>query len=226
MFFCHICDCGKSSDTCLRAHAHLLVIFSIQEARSWNLPELKLVGHVCYGSKMGLATLVVSDQFFKIRRSWRFAERCTAVLFGAVLFMTVYAPDCKKDLDVHETFIKTVTNISWEGRRVGANDSYITGDFNVERGLLSTIWERTKNTLSHAFFSSYPSARPTSTFSTFHSSGINPATIQNKRVPAMWLMYAPLQRMSPRILQKTMDLCVKPLFFHRNREKLRLKISA
>ena len=43
------------------------------------------------------------------------------------------------------------------------------------------------------------------------------ATIQNKRVPAVWLMYAPLQVMSPRILQKTMDLCVKPLFFHRPR---------
>ena len=62
---------------------------------------------------------------------------------------------------------------------------------------------------------SYPSARPTSTSSTFHSIEINPATIQNKRVLAVWLMYAPLQVMSPRILQKTMDLCIKPLFFHR-----------
>ena len=68
------------------AHAHRPVIFPIQETRSWNVPELKLPGHVCYGSKMGLATLVVSDQFFKIKRSWRFEERCTAVLFGAVFY--------------------------------------------------------------------------------------------------------------------------------------------
>ena len=73
--------------------------------------------------------------------------------------MTVYAPDCKKDLDVYETFIKTVTNISWEGRRGGTNDFHITGDFNVELGLLSTIWERTKNTLSHTFFSCAQSVR-------------------------------------------------------------------
>ena len=33
------------------------------------MPELKLPGHVFYGSKVGLATLVVSDQFFKIKRS-------------------------------------------------------------------------------------------------------------------------------------------------------------
>ena len=53
------------------------------------MPEPKLVGHVCYGSKMGLATLVVSDQFFKIKRSWRFEERCTAVLFGAFFYDSV-----------------------------------------------------------------------------------------------------------------------------------------
>ena len=56
--------------------------------------------------------------------------------------MTAYAPDCKKDLDVYETFTWNVTNIFWKGRREGANDFYITGDFNVELGLLSTIWER------------------------------------------------------------------------------------
>ena len=81
--------------TLVCAHAHLLVIFSIQETRSWNVPALKVPGYVCYGSKFGLATLVVSDQFFKIKRSWRFEERCTAVLFGAVFVMTVDAQDCK-----------------------------------------------------------------------------------------------------------------------------------
>ena len=55
---------------------------------------------MCSGSNFGLVTLVVSDQFFKIRRSRRFEERCTAVLFGAVLVMAVHAQDCKKDLDV------------------------------------------------------------------------------------------------------------------------------
>ena len=52
--------------------------------------------------------------------------------------MAVYAPDCKKDLDVYETFIMTVTKISWEGRRAGGKDFYITVGFNVELGLMCT----------------------------------------------------------------------------------------
>ena len=81
------------------------------------------------GSKFGLATLVVSGQFFKIG---------TAVLLGAVFVMAVYAPDCHKDLDVFETFIKNVTKVLWEGRRAGTKVFYITGDFNVELGLPCT----------------------------------------------------------------------------------------
>ena len=55
--------------TLVCAHAHQLVIFSFQEARSWTVPELQLPGYVCHGGKLGLARLVVSDQFFKIVRS-------------------------------------------------------------------------------------------------------------------------------------------------------------
>ena len=65
-------------------------------------------------------------------------ERCAAVLFGAVLVKAVYAPDCKKDLDVCETLIVCVTSILREGRRAGAKDFYIIGDLNVELGLLCT----------------------------------------------------------------------------------------
>ena len=77
-------------------------------------------------------------RFLKKKKSWRFEERCTAVLFGAVFVMVVNAPDCKKDLDVHETFIVYVTKILWEGRPAGAKDLYITGDLNVELGVMCT----------------------------------------------------------------------------------------
>ena len=75
------------------------------------MPNLKLPGYVCSGSKFGLATVVVSGHFFKIKRSWRSEERCTAVLFGAVFVMAVFVLDCHKDLDVYETFIKNVTKL-------------------------------------------------------------------------------------------------------------------
>ena len=104
------------------------------------MPELKLPMCVMVAI-LGSPRWWFQTSSFKIQRSGRFEERCTAVLFGAVFVMTAYAPDCKKDLNVFETLIKNVTNIFWEGRRGEANDFYITGDFSVELGLLSAIWE-------------------------------------------------------------------------------------
>ena len=111
--------------------AHLLVIFSFQETRSWNVLELQLLGYVYCGSKLGLATMVVSDEFSKLRDLGG-SKRCTAVLFGAVCVMAVYARDCTEDVDVFERFIKNISKILRQRRRAGAKDFNITGDFNVE----------------------------------------------------------------------------------------------
>ena len=59
----------------VRMHARVPTIFSIQETKSWDVPNLSVPGHVCYGSKSGFAALLVSDQLCTIRRSWRFEER-------------------------------------------------------------------------------------------------------------------------------------------------------
>ena len=48
--------------------AHVPVIFSIQERRSWDVLNLELSGYVCYGSKLELARLLVLEQFCKIQR--------------------------------------------------------------------------------------------------------------------------------------------------------------
>ena len=52
--------------------------------------------------------------------------------------MAVIAPDCGKDLDAYEIFILNVTKTLKGGRRAGAKESYITGDLNVELGILCT----------------------------------------------------------------------------------------
>ena len=93
---------------------------------------------MCYGSKFGLATLLVSDQFCNIERSWRFEERCTAVFFETTLIMAVCAPDCGKDLGMHEAFISSVSVVLREGRRGSARDFYIFGDLIVELGFMCT----------------------------------------------------------------------------------------
>ena len=73
--------------------ARVPVFLSIQETRD---PGMSLTWYVCHGSKLGLATLLVLDQFCKIERSWRFKEGCAGVLFGTTLEMAVYAPHCAK----------------------------------------------------------------------------------------------------------------------------------
>ena len=62
-----------------------------------------------HGRKIGLTTVVVSDRFCKVQRSWRSEERCTAVLFGSVFVMAVFAWDSGEDLEDYEKFIKEAT---------------------------------------------------------------------------------------------------------------------
>ena len=89
-------------------HARVLVMFSILETKCWDVPNLELLGYVRHGSKFGFATLWVSKQFCTIQRAWRHEERCTAILFGSILVMAVYAQDSNKDMELYETCVSRV----------------------------------------------------------------------------------------------------------------------
>ena len=82
-----------------------------------DVPNVELTGYVCYGSKSGFATLLVSDQFCTIKRSWNFEERCAAILFGTAVVMAVYAPDSSRSLEMFEDCISSVFKVLREGRR-------------------------------------------------------------------------------------------------------------
>ena len=98
------------------------------------MPNLKVLGYVCYGSHFGPPPWLFQIVFQK--KNWRSEERCAAVLFGSVFVMAVCAPDCHNDLDVHEKFVKDATRILREGCRAGAKKFYVAGDLNVELWLL------------------------------------------------------------------------------------------
>ena len=55
---------------------------------------------MCYGNKNGYASLLVSDKFSTIKRSWETDERCKAILFGTTMVTSVYDPDSKKSLEM------------------------------------------------------------------------------------------------------------------------------
>ena len=52
--------------------------------------------------------------------------------------MAVYAPDSSKSTEMHDAFFSSVLKVLREGRRGGAKDFYITGDLNVELGMMCT----------------------------------------------------------------------------------------
>ena len=116
-----------------RMHARV-PMFSIQRTKFLDVPNLTLLGYVCYGCKNGFATLLILKQFCTIKRSWRHEKRCTAILFGSTLVMAVYAPDSSKDMELYET---RVSSVLWVLRE-GAKRFYITGDLNVELGMICT----------------------------------------------------------------------------------------
>ena len=64
-------------------------ILSVQETKSWDIPNMELKGFVCHGNKNGCASLLVSDKFSTIKRSWETEESCTAILFGTTRVMSV-----------------------------------------------------------------------------------------------------------------------------------------
>ena len=53
---------GNNSWT-MHACAHSLAVLSIQETKSWMSRIWNCLDYVCYGSKPGFATLLVSEQF-------------------------------------------------------------------------------------------------------------------------------------------------------------------
>ena len=89
-----------------------------------------------YEREVHNTTLV--KQFCTIKISWKFEERCTAILFGTTLVMAVHAPDSSKSLEMYEACISSVVKVLREGQRGGAKDFYSTEDLNVDLGMMCT----------------------------------------------------------------------------------------
>ena len=127
----------KTSDTCLRTHICLWSsLFKKRDLRiclNWSY-----MGMCVMVAILGSPLLTLSDLFFKVERSWKFEERWTAFLFKSVMVMAVYAPNCNKEFDGHERFKKKAPMSYETDVELGPKNFDITGDFNVEPGLLCT----------------------------------------------------------------------------------------
>ena len=113
MVFRYLFRGGKLFGPLMRAHT----LLPSSPSKTPNPGNMELSGYVCYGSKTGFATLLVPKQLCTIKRTWKFEERCAAILFGTTLVMAVYAPDSSKSLEMYEACIWSVVKVLREGRR-------------------------------------------------------------------------------------------------------------
>ena len=95
------------------------------------------------GATFGFAALFVSEQFWKIKRSWRHEERCTKILFGSTLVMAVYAPDWAKDMELYEACVSSVLGVLCEGRRGGAKMFF--NHWRFQRGTGDDVYRRKRH---------------------------------------------------------------------------------
>ena len=93
---------------------------------------------VCFyhGSKAGSTALLVSSQIGNVQKSWSSDERRTAVLFGPVVVVDVYAPDLSKSSEESERFMQVLKKVMTEDRKEGAKRIFEAGGLNGELGFL------------------------------------------------------------------------------------------
>ena len=72
---------------------------------SLGMFQISLSKSVCFGSKTGLTTVLVSKNLPPIQRSWRHEARCTAMLFDKTIVMAVYDSDSDKDWEQYEACV-------------------------------------------------------------------------------------------------------------------------
>ena len=72
------------------------------------------------------------------RRSWVDNARCTAILVGSAMLLSVYMPHSGREEEDYIEALETVRVTLTEGKRAGAVDFFICGDLNIELGLDNT----------------------------------------------------------------------------------------
>ena len=121
--------------------------YALQETDSRTTSAMNVPGYIVCGRDHGRTAILCPRDVNHFRRSWVDHERCTAILVGSSMLLSVCLPHSGRD-EVDD--IETVRNVMTEGRMAGAVDFYIGGDINVDvrlgdadedlQGLDSIVW--------------------------------------------------------------------------------------
>ena len=77
-------------------------------------------GHIVYGTDHGRTAILCPREVNHFRRSWVDNERCTAILVGSTMLLSVYMPHSVRDDLDHIEALESVRATPMEGKRMGA----------------------------------------------------------------------------------------------------------
>ena len=114
-------------------------ILSVQETKSWDVPNLELQGFIRVSrSQTWVCNNVVGFWTFHTQEIMEVWREMYSNSFRNNYGDGSICSNSKKSLEMYENCIPSVVEVLWEGRKCGARDFYITSDFNVALGLMCT----------------------------------------------------------------------------------------
>ena len=98
---------------------------------------MNVLGYIVNGNDHGRKAILCPREVNHFRRSLADHERCTAIVVGSTLLLSVYMPQRGRDEEDYIEALETVRATLIEGKRAGAVDFFI-GDLNIELRLDNT----------------------------------------------------------------------------------------
>ena len=77
------------------------VFYALQETDNWTISAMYVPGHIVYGRDLGKTAILCPRQVCQFHRSWVSHARCTALLVGAMMILSVYLPHSGYDEEDH-----------------------------------------------------------------------------------------------------------------------------
>ena len=105
--FCTINLNREKGDWCcewlddLRHKHHFLdgcsCFFALQETDSWTTSAVNVPGYIVYGNDHGRTAILCPREVNHFSRSWADHERCTAIMVGSTMLLSVFVPHSGRD---------------------------------------------------------------------------------------------------------------------------------
>ena len=106
----------------LRHKHHILqelsfFIYALQETDHWTTSAMNVPGFIVQGTGHGRKAILCQREVNHFRRSWGDNERCTAILVGSTMLLSVYKPRSGCDEVEYIEALESVRATPMEGKK-------------------------------------------------------------------------------------------------------------